>query len=235
MSNTIIAEGKTSTEAIENGLKILKVSKDRVDVKILEDENKKSFFSILTPRTVRVELTVKENAKSENKKEQRNSEIIKKEYNSNIEEIKEGKELVDAFLKEFLNKIDNSIEYEIKIEENTICININGEECGSLIGYRGDTLNSIQTILSAIANKKTKERIKLILDIENYREKREKTLEDLAEKYARNVLKYGKNKTLEPMSAYERKIIHTKLQNHPKVETYSIGEGENRRIVIAKK
>ena len=235
MSNTIIAEGKTSTEAIENGLKILKVSKDRVDVKILEDENKKSFFSILTPRTVRVELTVKENVKSENKKEFRNTEIIKKEYNSNIEEIKEGKELVNAFLKDFLNKIDNSIKYEVRIEENTIFVDINGEECGSLIGYRGDTLNSIQTILSAIANKKAKERIKLIVDIENYREKREKTLEDLAEKYARNVLKYGKNKTLEPMSAYERKIIHTKLQNHPKVETYSIGEGENRRIVIAKK
>lgn len=235
MSNSIIAEGKTSTEAIENGLKQLKVSKDKVDIKILEDENKKSFFSILNPRTVRVELTLKENVKTDSKNEERKVEVVKKEYNSNIAEIEEGKDLVEKFLKDFLNKIDNSIKYEVKIEDNTILVDINGEECGNLIGYRGDTLNSIQTILSAIANKKVKDRIKVIVDIENYREKREKTLEDLAEKYARSVLKYGKNKTLEPMSAYERKIIHTKLQNHPKIETYSIGEGENRRIVIAKK
>ena len=134
MANTIISEGKTSTEAIENGLKQLKVSKDKVDIKILEDENKKSFFSILTPRTVRVELTLKENVKIENKREERSTEnIVKKEYNSNIEEIEEGKKLVESFLSNFLNKINNSIKYEVKIEENTILVNINGEECGSLI------------------------------------------------------------------------------------------------------
>ena len=134
MANTIISEGKTSTEAIENGLKQLKVSKDKVDIKILEDENKKSFFSILTPRTVRVELTLKENVKIENKREERSTEnIVKKEYNSNIEEIEEGKKLVESFLSNFLNKINTSIKYEVKIEENTILVDINGEECGSLI------------------------------------------------------------------------------------------------------
>ena len=134
MANTIISEGKTSTEAIENGLKQLKVSKDKVDIKILEDENKKSFFSILTPRTVRVELTLKENVKIKNKREERSTEnIVKKEYNSNIEEIEEGKKLVESFLSNFLNKINTSIKYEVKIEENTILVDINGEECGSLI------------------------------------------------------------------------------------------------------
>ena len=235
MSNSIIAEGKTSTEAIENGLKQLKVSKDRVDIKILEDENKKSFFSILNPRTVRVELTLKENYKEPARREERRTtEVIKKEYNSNIEEIENGKKDVEKFLNEFVKNMKEEINYSVKIEENTIMVEMNGESCGSLIGYRGDTLNSLQTILSAIANKKVKDRIKLILDIENYREKREKTLEDLAEKYARMVLKTGKDKTLEPMSAYERKIIHSKLQGNDKIETYSIGEGENRRVVIAK-
>ena len=93
----------------------------------------------------------------------------------------------------------------------------------------------MQTILSSIANKKVNDRIKLILDIGNYREKREKSLEELAEKVSKTVLRNGKNITLEPMTAFERKIIHSKLQENPRIETYSIGEGDNRRVVIAKK
>ena len=231
MSNSIISEGKTTQEAIENGLKQLKVSKDKVEIKVLENENKKSFFSILTPRVVKVELTLRENYK----KEEKNVEIINKEYNSNKEEIENAKKDVEEFIKEFINKYNNEINYIVEIKENTILVNINGNECGTLIGYRGETLNSLQTILLSIANKNVKERIKLILDIEGYRNKREKILEELAEKVSKTVLKKGKNVTLEPMSAYERKIIHSKLQNNPRIETYSIGEGENRRVVIAKK
>ena len=192
MSNSIIAEGKTTNEAIENGLKELRVSRDRVDIKVLEEENKKSFFSILTPRTVRVELTVKEGVRNNDRSDERTvTPVVKKEYNSNIEEIENGKKDVEKFLKEFINKISDDIKYEVKIEENTIMVNINGDSCGSLIGYRGDTLNSLQTILSAIANKKVRDRIKLILDIENYREKREKILEELAEKVSKTVLKHS--------------------------------------------
>lgn len=231
MSNSIISEGKTTQEAIENGLKQLKVSKDKVEIKVLENENKKSFFSILTPRVVKVELTIKENVR----KEEKRLEVSNKEYNSNIEEIENAKKDVEEFVKIFISKVNNEIKYTVKIEENTIIVDINGNSCGSLIGYRGETLNALQTILSSIANKNVKERIKLVLDIEGYREKRRKILEDLAEKVAKTVLKNGKNVTLEPMSAYERKIIHSKLQNESRIETYSIGEGEHRRVVIAKK
>lgn len=93
----------------------------------------------------------------------------------------------------------------------------------------------MQTLISSIANKKVKERIKVILDIQNYREKREKNLIELAEKVSKTVLRNGKNITLEPMSPYERKIIHSALQENSRIETYSIGEGDNRRVVIAKK
>ena len=113
-------------------------------------------------------------------------------------------------------------------------VDINGKAAGLLIGYRGETLNAMQTILSTIANRNFNDRIRLILDIENYREKRAKILEELAEKVSKTVLKNGKDITLEPMSAYERKIIHSKLQDNTKVETYSIGEGDNRRVVISK-
>lgn len=236
MSKSIISEGKTTQEAVENGLKELKVSKDKVDIKVLESENKKSFFSILTPRVVKVELTLKENVKQEkNDRINIQEEKPKREYDHNIEDINEAKNRVEKFLKDWLSKVDESLEYSIKVEDYTIMININGNAAGLLIGYRGETLNAMQTILSTIANRNFNDKIRLILDIENYREKRAKILEELAEKVSKTVLKKGKNITLEPMSAYERKIIHSKLQDNDKVETYSIGEGDNRRVVIAKK
>ena len=235
MSNSVIAEGKTTAEAVENGLKVLKVSKDKVDIKVLDNENKKSFFSILTPRVVKVELTIKENAKQENNNKQvKKEEKPKREYDNNIEDINEAKERVENFLNDWLNKVDESLEYTIKIEDYTILIDIKGEAAGLLIGYRGESLNAMQTILSTIANRNFDNKIRLILDIENYREKRAKKVEELAEKVSKTVLKNGKSITLEPMSAYERKIIHSKLQDNTKVETYSIGEGDNRRIVISK-
>ncbi len=226
MTNSIISEGKTTNEAIENGLKQLKVSKDKVDIKVLENENKKSFFSILTPRVVKVEITLKESEKREEKP--------KKEYDNNIEDINIAKQRVEEFLNNWLSKVDNSLKYNIKIEEFTIFIDIKGESAGTLIGYRGETLNAMQSILSSIANRNFNNKIRLILDIENYREKRAKKLEELAEKISKTVLRTGKSITLEPMTAYERKIIHSKLQENTRVETHSIGEGDNRRIVISK-
>ena len=222
----VIAQGKTTNEAIENGLKELKVTRNQVEIKVLEQEEKRSFFSILTPRVVKVELTLKEvNKKTTNKV---------KEYDKNMEEIEEAKGQVEEFLKNFLSQMDSSLNYEMKVEDYTIMIEIRGNMAGTLIGYRGETLNAMQNILSAIANKKASGKIKLVLDIENYREKRKKVLEELAEKVSKTVIRTGKSITLEPMTAYERKIIHSKLQNHPKVETHSIGENDNRRVVISK-
>lgn len=237
MSKSIISEGKTTAEAIEKGLKELKVSKDRVDIKVLENENKKSFFSILTPRVVKIELTLKENVKQEkNNRIERQEEKSKpkREYDNNMDDINEAKQRVEKFLKDWLNKVDKSLEFSIKVEDYTIYIDINGQASGLLIGYRGETLNAMQTILSTIANRNFNDKIRLILDIANYRQKRVKILEELAEKVSKTVLKNGKSITLEPMSAYERKIIHSKLQDNTKVETYSIGEGDNRRVVISK-
>ena len=234
MSNSIISEGKTTNEAIENGLKQLKVSKDKVEIKVLEEENKKSFFSILTPRVVKVELTLKDNVQVNEKRENR-EERPKKEYSQNMEIIEKSKNVVDDFLKTWLKQVDEKLEYTIKVEDYIIMIEIKGETAGTLIGYRGETLNSLQNILVNIANNNAEESVKLLLDIENYREKREKILNDLAIKVAKTVLKTGKSITLEPMSPYERKIIHNSLQGFEKIDNYSIGEGNNRRIVIAKK
>ena len=114
-------------------------------------------------------------------------------------------------------------------------ISINGENIGNLIGYRGEALYALENILKAISNKDTENRVIVRLDIGNYKEKRIKTLQDVANKKARIVEKTGKMITLEPMQAYERKIIHSFLQENPKVETRSIGQEPRRRIVISKK
>ncbi len=224
-----IFEGKTSSEAIEKGLKELKVSKKDVEIRILEDEDKKSFFSILAPRVVKVEMTLKEKKSNENQKIVKNEEISE-------ENIKKAKEQIEKFLKEFTNIIGKEINFQIKeLDANTIYVEIKGEEAKFLIGYRGELLNSLQTIIIAIAGKNITEKIHVNVDILGYREKRKKVLEDLAKRVSNNVIKNKKSVTLEPMTAYERKIIHTILQTNEKVTTESIGEGEHRRIVISLK
>ena len=223
MEKTVRTEGKTTTEAIEKGLKELGVSKDKVEIKVLEEE-KRSFYSILSPRVVKVELTLKEDKKEKNKEE--------KKHNENIQEIEKAEQDIKEFLDNFLTKETKS---EVKINNFDIYVDMNGENLNYLIGYRGETINAIQTILTAIANKKSTQKIRVYLDIAGYREKRIKTLEDLAEKLARTVERTKKSVTLEPMTAYERKIIHTKLQNNSKVKTFSKGEEPYRKVVISLK
>lgn len=229
MPKTIISEGKTSTEAIEKGLKELKLSRNQVDVKIIE-EKKKSFFNILDPHVVKVELTVKEDT-IEREKTPEKKEV--KEIN--VEDISESTEKIKKFLNEFLKAISSNINYNIKNEDNIIYITIDGEDSARLIGYRGEALNSLQIILTTIASSGKDTNIKVILDIGKYKDTRKKTLEELSDKIEKTVIKTGKSVTLEPMTAYERKIIHTRLQDSKYVKTYSIGENDKRRVVIAKK
>lgn len=234
MQKSIISEGKTTNEAIEKGIKELKVSKNMVDVKVLENESKRSFFDILAPRVVKVELTVKEEyvedeVKNSKKLEKKEEKII------NFEELENAKNSVKEFVDKFLGCFpEQQFNYDVEIVEQNIEVKINGEDSGFLIGYRGDVLNSLQTILSSIASKNNTSRIRVILDIEGYRNKRKETLENLAIKVSKTVSRTGKPITLEPMGAYERKIIHSKLQGNKYVTTHSIGEEPNRRIVISK-
>lgn len=236
MPKSVITEGKTSTEAIEKGLKELNVSKNQVEIKILE-EKKKSFFSILDPHVVKVELTLKENAQEGKivEKKKNDDEKVNQKKKADQDDLESAKASIETFLNEFLTKISPEITYKIEIKEDVINVVVDGNESTKLIGYRGEALNSLQIILSTIANKNKDAGIKVILDIGNYKDTRKATLEELAGKLERTVMKSGKSVTLEPMTAYERKIIHTKLQNSEFVRTYSIGEDDRRRIIIAKK
>ena len=149
------------------------------------------------------------------------------------EAITKAKQNLSEFLNVFLKQIsDEELTYNIEDDKYYIYVNIEGEKTNSLIGYRGENLNALQTLLGAISNKNIEEKTRVILDISGYRAKRKKVLEELAEKVSKTVIKTRKKVTLEPMSAYERKIIHSKLQNHPKVTTESVGEEPNRKIVV---
>ena len=230
MSKSIIAEGKTTNEAIEKGLKVLGVSKDRVEIKVLEDE-KRSFFSILTPRVVKIEMTLKDVENVEKNSDKK----VKKEIHISQENQEKAKNNVKEFLEDFIKNLPEGTKYTIDSDEQGLNVAISNEKLGFLIGYRGETLYALQSILSAVASKNLEQKIRVILDIEGYKAKREKTLEDLAEKVAKTVIKTRKSVTLEPMQPYERKIIHSKLQGNLRVETVSIGEEPHRKVVISLK
>lgn len=231
MGKTIIAEGKTTNEAIEKGLKELKVSKSRVDIKVLENEEKRSFFSILAPRVVKVEMTVKETKNESNP----TTSVVKKKIELKEEEQEKAKQNIEHFLKDFIVQLPKGTTYKIEPTTSHINVEINNKDLGYLIGYRGENLYALQNILSAIAGKGIENKVRVILDIEGYKAKREKTLEELAEKVAKTVIKTKKSIKLEPMQAYERKIIHSKLQENAKIETTSIGEEPHRRIIVSLK
>lgn len=225
MEKSIVVEGKTSAQAIEKGLMELNCKREDVEIKILENEEKRSFFSILEPRIVKVELTLK---KEKNKFEEKKTKIASEEdFNICIENIK-------RFMQDFTKCIEG-ISAEVKKEQDMICVEISGESASKLIGHRGETINALQTLISAIGNKNVKNRVKISVDICNYKEKREKTLKELARKLEKTVKRTGKKIILEPMSSYERKIIHTELQESEYVTTYSIGEEPRRKVVIDKK
>ena len=223
MAKSIISEGKTTNEAIEKGLKELKLPRELVEIKIL-DENKKSFFDILAPKTVKVELKEKEARKPE-----------EFEIETTAAELKQAEEDLKKFLEEFTSKLPEGTTFDIEEKDKIIIINIKGDKIGNIIGYRGEALYALENILKAIANKKSENRVIVRLDIESYKEKRIKALEDFANKKAKVVENTGKTITLEPMQEFERKIRHSVLQENENVETRSIGQEPKRRIVISKK
>ena len=226
---SIISEGKTTNEAIENGLKRLNASKKDVNIKVIE-EDKRSFFNILAPKVVKVELTIKPEKEAKERKSVKREE---KEINLSEENFKKAEANLKEFLDSFINGVKEELTYKIDLKQGIVEVEMQGKNAGFLIGYRGEALYALQTLLTSIANKDVEERVLLRLDIENYKAKREKTLENLAKRTAETVMRTGRTITLEPMQAYERKIIHSALQDNKKICTDSTGVEPRRRVVIS--
>ena len=203
MKRIITGTGKNVEEAINNGLQQLGVIKEKVDVNILQVPDS-GFKKIFGKKEAIVELSLKNDP----------------EQNALV------------FLTDIFNAMKIPCEIKTRLEENLLFINLEGENMGVLIGRRGQTLDSLQYLVSLAINRENDDYIRVILDTENYREKRQKTLEALGEKMAGKASYYRKKMVFEPMNPSERRIIHAKLQGHEKVFTYSEGSEPYRHVVI---
>ena len=146
------------------------------------------------------------------------------------EVFKQVKEFLTPIFNEFNTKIN--MDYTANIDSNTLILNISGEKMGVIIGKHGQTLDAIQHLVNIVINNGQRSRVKVRIDSENYRDKRNKTLESLAKSVANTVRKTHKDYELEPMTSYERRIIHSVLQKEKNIETTSIGTDKERHVVV---
>lgn len=202
----IVVSGKTVEEAVKQGLKQWDVTEDRVKVTVTEQPSK-GWFGLIGTKNAKVELEL----------------------------IPDPIEEAVRFLKEIFRTMDLGMEVEILAGKDSTTLNFQGEELGILIGRRGQTLDALQYLTNIVANRYSSTHIKIVLDAEDFRNRRRKTLEDLSMRLASRVIRTKKEVVLEPMSSLERKIIHSRLQDHPSVKTYSKGDEPSRRVVIALK
>ena len=144
-------------------------------------------------------------------------------------------EKAEEFLKKVVSMMGVEASFEVEQDDETMSITMSGDKMGLLIGRRGETLDALQYLTSIVANKDRDDYLRVSLDTENYREKRKDVLEKLANKIADKVVRNGRSMTLEPMNPFERRIIHAALQNHDMVETSSVGEEPERRVVVSLK
>jgi spoIIIJ-associated protein len=142
---------------------------------------------------------------------------------------------VMEFLDELFRGVHVTVQMEAEERENGVAISISSEDSGILIGHRGETLDAFQYLANLFINKGREVYIRVSLDIEDYRKKREDTLVKLAERAAEKVIRLRRNMTLDPMNSYERHVVHTALQSNPRIETHSVGEEPNRKIVVSLK
>lgn len=245
---------KSLDEAIELAAKDLRVSADQVEYDVIRDSSKGLMRFIIGAEVeisawvkgekekVKKNSTVEDKPKKIEKKVEKKVEVKQEKAEPTKPLVKEEEEFVipkeavtdaKSFISGMLDRMGLKHELHVKLEKNEIKIVISGEKMGLLIGNHGKTLDSIQFLTSLYVNRQKKNYIKITIDTENYRKKREETLINLAKSLARTVVKTKKATTLEPMSANQRRIIHMTLQNNPNVKTYSVGDEPRRRVVVA--
>ncbi|AZR74302.1 DNA-binding protein [Anoxybacter fermentans] len=207
MSNIIRERGKTVDDAIESALRKLGVTRDKVEINVI-DKGQRGFFGLFGARDAVVEVKLKETK-------------LERAIN-------------------FLLKVVKAIGLDVKIEvieeetnDEQITLNLVGENLGLLIGHRGNTLDSLQYLTTLVANRGIGDNyVRVILDAEGYRERRKKTLCQLAKRLAQKAKTTGRKVVLEPMPPHERRIIHLALQDEEGIKTYSEGREPYRKVII---
>lgn len=199
----IVVTGKTIEDAVQNGLQQWNVTEERVKRVVLERPSK-GLFGLFGVKEAKVELEL----------------------------IPDPMEEVHAFLQDVFRTMNLQVRIDQKKTRDGIELHLHGSELGMLIGRRGQTLDAPQYLVNIVANRYSDHHMRILLDAEQFRERRKKTLAELADRLADRVIRTKKEVVLEPMSPQERKVIHSQLQNHAKVRTFSRGDEPNRRVVI---
>ena len=248
--------GKTKDDAITNACQSFLVASDCLDYVVI-DEGSSGFLGF-NSKPVVIKARVKSDeeiarAKEEAAKKAAEEEAVKdaakkaKEQASKIVENVTGsasekkasdvdiEEVAVKFLKEVLKAMDVEAEIKTELNDEELNVELSGNDTSYIIGKRGQTLDSLQYLISLVINKYTDKYVRVKVDTENYRERRKQTLENLARNIAKNVKRTKRATTLEPMNPYERRIIHSALQGDKYVETHSEGEEPYRKVVISPK
>lgn len=204
MKQEVIANGKTVDDAINAACKMLNTEREKVEVEILELPSKR-LLGLLGASDAKVKVTYEETVA----------------------------ERAKVYLKNIVDKMNlGEIEIDTKEDDDGILFDLKGEGLGVIIGHRGETLDAVQYLVSLVANRGEEKYKRITIDTGDYREKREKTLTALAKRIAQNAVKTRRSTTLEPMNPYERRIIHTAVQDVRGAASWSVGDDPNRRVVI---
>lgn len=205
--NAVEKSAKTIEEAVELALAELGIKADKANIEVLEQPSK-AFLGLIGGKAARVRVTIKP-----------------------VDNIQVAKD----FLEQVCQSMKLSVFVEKMTTEDHVVLSLRGNDLGALIGKHGQTLDALQYLVNLAANRDSEERVRIVVDVEDYRKRRADTLTQLACRLADKVKRRGEKVVLEPMTAHERKIIHTALQNDHRIATYSEGEEPYRKVVIALK
>lgn len=248
MKKSIEVTGKTDEAALAAGLEQLGLSRDDVSVEIIERAKKGVLGFGNTPARIRISYDVPEDEEvtaapvepdepEQPAPQQPAAPLQADTEEERQQESEEAQDEVSMKVREFLDGLFKHLESDAQVrvfhsEEGHYNVLIEGKRLGALIGRRGETLDAIQQITNYAINRKRELRVRIRMDAEHYRERREKTLDSLAQRMASKALRTHRSVSLEPMNAYERHVIHMALQDYDGVTTGSVGTEPNRRVVI---
>lgn len=199
--------GKTVDEALQAGLAEIGLPRERIEIEVLEEASK-GLFGLIGGKPARVRLTVKKLYVADQARD---------------------------FLERVLQSMGVQVSIEMNRQEESIFFNLKGENLGMLIGKHGQTLDALQYLTNLAAHRDAEDKVRVIIDVEDYRKRRAETLTSLAKRIAAQVKRRGDKVALEPMTPNERKVIHMALQDDPRISTYSEGDEPYRKVVIALK
>ncbi|MDR2599991.1 MAG: protein jag [Oscillospiraceae bacterium] len=234
MTKSIEVQGRTEDEAIELALEQLGLSRDDVSVEIV-DQARTTFLGLKSNPAI-VKVTYESDGADDSlsiTSEEVKEEKPKHKSNEAVEIPSGTSERVEAYLNGLFKHMDSDVTVSVTSEYDCLSVVLTGKDPGTLIGRRGETLDAIQHLTNYSINRGSASRVRINLDSENYRQRRNDSLENLATRTAGKVVKYRRNMTLDPMNAFERHIIHSVLQENKQVSTFSVGSDPHRRVVIA--